>query len=95
MHFISFDLNTRFYYYEDAVPFSRNWIICSAAFSLSDWMLSIWESGTEGKSGLHEGGDEAAGRCFNAVIPCGNMSSTALVFAQDAFRLRHIGLNLK
>ena len=47
-----------------------------------------------GKIGVHVGGDEAAGRCFNAVIPCGSISSTALAFAHDAFRLRHIGLNV-
>ena len=79
------------------VQFSLIWLICSAAFILSDWILSIWESGTVGRIGVHVGGEEETGRwCFIGVIGCAMASSNPLVLPQDeAFRFRHNGLNMK
>ena len=77
--------------------FSLIWLICSAAFILRDWILSMWESGTVGKRGVQAGGEEDTGRwCFNDVRELDIASSSALVPPQDAeLRFRHNGLNVR
>ena len=69
-------------------------MICSAALILSDWILSIWESGTVGKSGAQAGGEADTGRwCFNEAIEFDIASSRAFVPPQGVeFKFRHIGL---
>ena len=76
--------------------FSLIWLICSAAFILRDWILSIWESGTVGKRGVHAGGEADTGKwCFNDEIELDIASSSAFVLPQDAeLRFRHNGLNV-
>ena len=85
------------HHYDDGGQFSLIWLICSAAFILSDWILSMWESGTVGSRGAQEGGDPGIGRwCFKDVIELDIASSKALVPPQDAeFRFRHNGLKWK
>ena len=83
--------------YEEVLQFSLNWLICSAAFILSDWILSIWESGTVGRIGLHAGGGDGMGIwCFIDVIEWDIISSRPLGTPQDAtLALIHDGLNIK
>ena len=79
------------------VQFSLIWLICSAAFILSDWILSIWESGTVGRIDVQAGGEQETGRwCFIVVMGCAMASSEPRVLPQDeAFKFRHNGLDIK